>query len=234
MPNWCYTHITIRHEDESVIERLENLINKWTSKDYIKNGFGNNWLGNIVGNSGVGIVKCEGEPNKETEEVKYLFCRGEICDVYRNGNELIITEESAWSPAVKMWLKVIDKYASGSELIYSAEECGCDLYMTNDEDHLDHYYLDWWEQFPEEYAKQIKSLNWATAESDDAVTEDNVLKFLTALLPEVTEKEDFLAAKKENSKEKMIDVLLKAFYETELCEHCGIHKWDWVDAIECE
>ena len=137
MPNWCWTRITINHESEKEIEKLNKLIDEWTSKDYMDNGFGHEWLGNIVLGSGVGTV----DTNAETD----LWCRGSITYREVNGNQLLIDTETAWSPILKMWVKLLEKYLPDAELIYTAEECGCGLYSTNDPSMKDCYYIDCWD-----------------------------------------------------------------------------------------
>lgn len=124
MPNWCQTRLTINHENTSKLKEFETLIDKWTSKNYIPNGFGLNWLGNIVGNSGIGTVD-EGE---DTD----LRCRGEIIDTEVRDKQLVIDTETAWSPMLKMWTKLLEKYLPGAELIFVAREDGNCFYSTND------------------------------------------------------------------------------------------------------
>lgn len=136
MPNWCYTNITINHENETEVEKLEKLIDEWTSKDYMTNGFGNKWLGNVVLGSGVGTV--------DTDNATDLRCRGTIIDYYRSGSELVINTETAWSPMLKMWVKVLEKYLPDAELIYSADECGFDINDTNDPELVGKYIIDYW------------------------------------------------------------------------------------------
>ena len=76
MPNWCFNRITIYHEDDSKLENLENLIKEWTSKNQKDNGFGKEWLGNIVLASGVGTV--------DTEPSTDLSCRGRLTYLEQN------------------------------------------------------------------------------------------------------------------------------------------------------
>ena len=136
MPNWCYTSITINHENETELQKLSNLIDEWTSKDYMKNGFGNNWLGNIVLGSGVGTV----DTNKETD----LRCRGTIIHSMVTDNQLIIDTETAWSPMLQMWVKILEKYLPDAELIYNADECGDGVNDTNDPALAGKYILDYY------------------------------------------------------------------------------------------
>lgn len=137
MPNWCTTQITINHEDEKELEKLSKLIDEWTSKDYKENGFGCNWLGNIVLGSGIGTVDTNGETD--------LCCRGTIEYSELLKNQLVVTTFTAWSPMLQMWQKLLDKYLPGAELIYEAEESGCGLYCTNDPCMKGCYIIDAWD-----------------------------------------------------------------------------------------
>ena len=136
MPNWCYTNITINHENETELQKLSNLIDEWTSKDYMENGFGNNWLGNVVLGSGVGTVNTD----KETD----LRCRGTIIHSMVTDNQLIIDTETAWSPMLQMWVKILEKYLPDAELIYNADECGNGVNDTNDPALEGKYILDYY------------------------------------------------------------------------------------------
>ena len=98
MPNWTITRITINHDDGNKLKEFEKLINEWTSKNYMENGFGLQWLGNIVGNSGIGTI----DKNLETD----LRCRGSITWIECEGNQLLIDTETAWVPMLKMWIKL--------------------------------------------------------------------------------------------------------------------------------
>ena len=159
MPNWCYTNITINHESEAEVEKLEKFIDEWTSKNYMPNGFDNKWLGNIVLGSGVGTV----DTNIETD----LRCRGTIIDYYRSGNQLVINTETAWAPMLQMWVKVLEKYLPNAELIYNADECGFDINDTNDPYLVGKYILDYygdgdiesdWEASEETVRKTLQEL----------------------------------------------------------------------------
>lgn len=190
MPNWCYTKITINHDDELRLKELENLIEKWTSHNYKENGFGLNWLGNIVGNSGIGTV----DKNPETD----LRCRGSLIYMENMGDQLVIDTETAWSPMLKMWTKLLEKYLPDAELIYEAEECGCGLHSTNNPCMKDCYIIDSWD---------IDDI-----ETDWEASEETVIKTLQKLL---------------NTDETDIDKLIDMFEESEHSDNMSIHKWDF-------
>lgn len=52
MPNWCTTEIYINHNNKKKeLNKLRDLIKRWTSHNAMKNDFGVSWLGNVVLNS---------------------------------------------------------------------------------------------------------------------------------------------------------------------------------------
>lgn len=194
MPNWCCTNMHIYCDDTEKLNNLNSLIDEWTSKDYMDNGFGHHWLGNIVLGSGVGTV----DTNKETD----LRCRGTL--LYKDicGGELIIETETAWSPMMEMWTKIVDKYLPNADLFYTAEEPGCGIFYTNDPDYVDKYVIDSWNE-------NIES-NWEASE-------ENVRELLQELLE--TDETDV---------KKLIDM----FYYSDLEEDISINQWEYVSEYE--
>ena len=198
MPNWCITYITVNHKNEQELKEFEEKLNNLMSKDYKENGFGKTWLGNLVGNSGIGTI----DENKASD----LKCRGEITYMENLGNQLVIYTETAWVPMLKLWQKLLEKYLPDGELIYSAEEGGCDIYCTNDPAMLDSYIIDVWENVG--MAKEY----YCTDE-----TEESVIEMLQKLL---------------GSDEQEIEVLLEKLKNTEYADKMHIRKWDFVDINE--
>ena len=43
MPNWCTTKLIINHSDKNELKVFDKLLDQWTSRDYMENGFGHNW-----------------------------------------------------------------------------------------------------------------------------------------------------------------------------------------------
>lgn len=134
MANWCDTQITITCDKRIAIRRFDKLLEEWTSKDCMENGFGAYWLGNIVVNSGIGT----------TRDINYgtIQCRGKITNWDISGNEICITTETARSPMLKMWAMLIDKYLPGATLTYVATEIEGGLYVTNIPEYKDKWVLD--------------------------------------------------------------------------------------------
>ena len=155
MPNWCLTTITISHENEQKLKQFEEKLNEWMKGT--ESGFGNAWLGNIVINSKIGTV----DENPKTD----LRCRGSVVYMERFENQLVIDTETAWVPMLKLWQKLLEKYLPGGELIYSAEECGCGIYCTNDPAMLDCYLVDIWED-----VGMVKE-DYCTDETEESVVE---------------------------------------------------------------
>ncbi len=133
MPNWCSTTIEITHKDEGAVKELFDLINEWTSRNYMNNGFGEAWLGNIVGFSGIDEPRDDGDFS--------IKCRGVLTDIDYMGNKLLIYADTAWEPMLKMWVLIIYKYLQGAELLYTAQEPGCGLLATNNPSDINSYVL---------------------------------------------------------------------------------------------
>ena len=102
MPNWCINYININSKNKEGLKKLYNKIEEWTSKDYKKNDFGHNWLGNIIGFSKIDSMK--------DGEFINVRCRGRLDYMELTTDSLVITTETAWSPQIKMWKMIIDKY----------------------------------------------------------------------------------------------------------------------------
>ena len=121
------------------------------------------------------------------------------------GNQLIINTSTAWSPMMQMWKLVLDKYLPDAELIYEAEECGCEIYWTNDPAMKGNYIFD---------AFDCPDIN-----SDWEMPESILIKELQGLL----------LTSQNNIKE-----LLDEFYKSDLTDSISIHKWEFVGVDELE
>ena len=145
MPNWCSTTIKF-HGSKKEIEDFYNKIDSWTKQSFQENGFGDCWLGNILHGVGLG-------DRIDNEDVKRrIRCRGYISyleEVECEDDEatFLLDMDSAWTPAIKMWLETIKvlKYET-VKFSYVAEETGLGLYAIYDpfDDWPDRYRLDWY------------------------------------------------------------------------------------------
>lgn len=124
MPNWCYTDIHINYDDEQKLKAFSEQIERWMKTPALPDVTWSNWLGNIILNAGIGTV----DTGKSTD----LRCRGNVTYLEFMGDYICIDTETAWAPMMLMWQKLVDKYLPDAEITYCAEECGCELYWTND------------------------------------------------------------------------------------------------------
>lgn len=199
MSNWYHTTISINCKNKDKLRDFDTKLDEFMSKDYTKNVFGLNWLGNIVGNSGIGTI--------DTGEITDLSCRG--CVIYKdfiNDEQLVIDTETAWVPMLKMWVLLLDKYLPEATLLYSAEECGNELYYTNNSFLLDKYIIDCFE-------------NINDMESNSEMSEEAVVKLLQKLL---------------HSKKTDINHLMIQFHKSKYNNKLAINKWEYADIEKWE
>lgn len=131
MPNWCYTSYTFVGDKEELNE-LHGLMKvlEEMDKPLVENGFGTNWLGNIVESLG-----------KSWEKV---WCRGSWDNLMLADGTLKFTTETAWSQADEVMDLICEKYPSLSYYFYT-EEPGMGIYQTNDDEgrfYPERYYVD--------------------------------------------------------------------------------------------
>lgn len=201
MPNWCMTNIYINNENEEELKDFYKKLEEWTSKNYCENGFGLRWLGNVLGNSGIDTME-NGDFN--------IRCRGwieyfDLCD----SNQLQIQTATAWVPMVKMWVKVCEKYLPNAEIIYTAEECGMILYITNDHDLAGKYVVDVWK---DEIANEHEIC------TDWEADEQYVIEVLQKIL---------------KSEANDVNKLMEMFDENDI-EGIIIHEWEYCSANDCD
>lgn len=204
MPNWCNTNIQILSSDKEKVKELYIKLMEWTSCNFIENRFGEAWLGNIIGNSG--IAEWDGSNFIDKETGKSLFVRGTVEWRQFDGN-INLSEDTAWRPAIEMWLMLCEKYLPDFQLFYDAMECGCGVYITNIPTMTDRYILDIFGDAPE----------GCNFETDWEATEDSVRKFCQETLG--TDETDI---------EKLIDMT-----EDE-CDWVSINKWEYKNEYECD
>ena len=142
MPNRCYT-VLVFHGNDKEITDFRYKLEEYTSKNYMENGFGPTWLGNVLCGAGLG--------DHIDSKVDCIRCRGAvewIDDIESNGDDdsmLRVAMTSAWSPAISMWTRVISALKYETIIFtFCAEEPGCELYAKYDPlgDFDDKYYVD--------------------------------------------------------------------------------------------
>lgn len=119
MPNWCdttYKCVGKKEDIQSLHKTLEQL--RAMKKPFVKNGFGNLWLGCVVNILG-----------GKWEDVR---CRGEIIDFSMDGDDiLVISQSTAWCEQEE-FRYFLERHYPGMKIFYQ-EEPGCEVCCTNDE-----------------------------------------------------------------------------------------------------
>lgn len=128
MPNWCNTSMTIEGP-KTEIENIHQKIMEWTSRNYVENDFGKNWLGNIVVGAGFSykLLACRGLISFMDEEIT---ARQDEPGIYY----FQVQYESAWTDINGTWETILEKFAPNCDIYYVAEELGNEYFVTNDRD----------------------------------------------------------------------------------------------------
>lgn len=132
MPNWASTNYVFKGANEEQAKDLCKKINQLHNmeKPFVENGFGKLWMGCLVNYLGGDYEK--------------VYCRGEIVDYNLNENLVNIACETAWDEMPE-FRHFIEQQYPGSKIYYQVEECGNEVYATNDAEGLyfpDRYGLD--------------------------------------------------------------------------------------------
>lgn len=207
MPNWCYTYITINCRDQKSAETMHENIKEWMSSNYCENDFGNTWLGNIIGNSGIDSINENG--------IFSLRCRGAITYLDQDDEQIFIITETAWKPMLRMWSILCDTYLGKEqyELIYSTNLNG--EYFSNDPIDFNSYFYDVINQ-SEDSDKVLLILDHYKKKSCEYLSENEITQFL------------------KKTKRLSIDSLLHAYLENSESNdaniqrgiYVGVEEWD--------
>ena len=200
MPNWCSTNIKFTGEQEK-LRVLHDFINddEANKKVGIATAFRERWLGNYLERAGFSWkdYRCRGT-------VEY------ISDVRQN--EFTVETETAWAPMLAMWQAIVEKIAPELEITYFAQEPGCGVYMTNDPEKADNYWVDVYDEdnLPENVANIFH-------ESFDT-TEVDLRGALLQIFPSDAKLET----------DKLIQKL------EDMTDEIGINKWKYVPVSEVD
>lgn len=137
MPNWCFTNIAINTDSEETAQAIyDKLENEWLKAPEGEpvSGFGDDWLGCLAVNSGV-IASYD-----DIDESP-IACRGDVEYLALDSESVHMLTSTAWGPMLEPIYRAIEKNfgLDGIDIVYSAEEPGCGLYITNGEDLADTY-----------------------------------------------------------------------------------------------
>ena len=144
MPNWCYTSINIRTDKKGGLVPFANKVDAWVKEGTkIKNSWDNSWLGLLV-EKGLEIDPVDGP----------YECRGSFYDfdINPDGDEISVGTETAWAPMLEMWYSLVEKYCpEGTRILWTAEESGMGIYVSNDPDYENKFYIDSWGEIEPEW-----------------------------------------------------------------------------------
>lgn len=140
MANWCYNEIYFvggtEEQRKNLFEKIKDL-NEHSPFDHASKG----WIGNLSVACGISVEEVNDEKSK-------YRVRAFIQDVDMREGCIYLGVESAWSPIDEYLKNLFDAGLSsleGMRYVYSAEEFGNDIWVTNDVDEeffTERYYLD--------------------------------------------------------------------------------------------
>lgn len=127
MPNWCFTNYAI-YGDEKPLRSLYNKMKRLEKRkeSLLPNGFGKNWLGNLVKRLG-------GNPNS-------VYCRGDWTNLkfdHEDGFPVLrFDTQTAWSRMDEVESLIESYHEDRGEqvsIFFLSEELGNGIFETNDE-----------------------------------------------------------------------------------------------------
>lgn len=138
MPNWCLTKIHINTDSDETVQAIHDKLEKWLKAPEGESiDGGDDWLGCLAVNSGV-IVSYD-----DIDESP-IACRGEVECLTLDSEGVHMLTSTEWGPMLEVIYRALEKNfgLDGIDIVYSAEEPDCDLYVTNDEDVAGTYCVD--------------------------------------------------------------------------------------------
>ena len=144
MPNWASTAYVFKANDKEQAKDLYDKIDSLSKMEepLVSNGFGKLWMGCLVDLLGGNWDK--------------VYCRGNIIDYNLTDSHVTITCETAWGEMPE-FRHFIEQQYPDSKVFYQVEECGCEVYATNDVEGVffkDRYCLDFFDG--QEYFESIE------------------------------------------------------------------------------
>lgn len=140
MPNWASTSVYIKCKSKGDRNRLMKQFNHVEENCYKKTDFGPLWLGNLL----IHLGYSEKDVLDQTE----YMCRGSIDYLEEDEDDdrvIMLDEETAWEPMVKVIKRFCDEYISGYSMTYTAVEYGMCMFISNRRDTAGKYVFDVYE-----------------------------------------------------------------------------------------
>lgn len=171
MPNWCLTDYMIEGSEESLKKINDALLNHDVVEDSSEN-----WEGNVL------IALGYSEKELRGVNTKY-YLRGFVTSYEPPKSfeyPLSLNCEEAWN--VTDFRKLLEEKLPDVKVYFTAEEPGCEYYVTNDEEGIyfpDRYYMDacigndWYSEY---FGTKEDALEYISQISD-CKTEEDIEKF---------------------------------------------------------
>ena len=115
MPNWCYTVVNISSPDKEKLKVLSDEFDKALDKD--------DSLYSLLLHLDLG-----------ESEIKKINHRGSITYYETFDDYILMDVESAWSPTLEPIRLFCEKYDPSAEILYTAEEPGCEVFLSNNDE----------------------------------------------------------------------------------------------------
>lgn len=109
---------------------------------------------------------------------EHYYLRGTLnyVEFVPDDDRVVLQVESAWTPALRLVRDIAKKFVPDCDVVYSSEECGNELYYTNDPCYCGLYDVDVFNY------DMLKRLTNEDIESDDMATAEEVTWLLNKLL----------------------------------------------------
>lgn len=151
MPNWCSSEFAFKGDKQELkdFHKKLNYLSSPENTNQVENGFGTNWLGNIVHGFGFDWEKisCRGT----------LHLPDEGFDPEKD-DYLLIETETAWVPLPEMWEIILEKFYPNISFVFNSIEEGCGIYINTDVEHTifpEQYYLSVYDPINDEYEEEF-------------------------------------------------------------------------------
>lgn len=165
MAHWCMTSVAV-NGPKTELDVLERELEKALSSNPVATHFGKAWLGNILLHLGW---------TEDDIRNSDMRCRGTLSCMQRGDDEQLSFEvKSAYVPHLGPVMEIARKYAPNCEIIYTADEMGYEIHITNDPCVVGTYFVD---------CNLFSHEEWKAFEGwDDPVTKQEILRRISAFL----------------------------------------------------
>ena len=196
MANCCCTFITITPNVPGEAEKFGKMLEEWKEAKYSYDVVNPSSHKNFALHAGLNPADFE--------------CRGGVNSITYNSEVISLVNEDDWTPKLVVWFAICNRLFGVDQFCfsYTADECGCGIYVTNDIGLLGSY--NWDNHSGDERIREV------IGEDTYVVSKKETEGYLRRLLPEI-------------SSGASLEDLLDAFEESEWSDLCSIHAWKEAD-----